>query len=1118
MIRLCILLLSAAKALAAVLGCDSPQQVGVEFGVNGPIPDARMTANSEINKWHSPAQGRLNNYQHKPDTSRGVGAWCADKNDNMANRYLQVDLGTTRSIGRIATQGRNTTSAQWVKTYQVSYSTGGVIFTGIHDGNLLKVFTANTDSNSIVYNDLASSNGEPLMARYIRVLPVEFRGNICMRVELYECVAPTPTQPPATQTPCPVGFTLAADNVTCTDVDECDLATDLCTQNCHNTNGSYTCSCNAGYRLESDGVRCTDIDECTENIDGCSQVCIDNEGSYSCTCRDGYQLQSDGKTCLDKDECGLGIDQCSQNCNNTDGSYRCSCNVGYRLQGDGKTCANIDECKENTSGCTQVCTDNVGSFACTCHSGYQLQSDGKTCLDINECLSNNGGCSDTCVNLNGDYYCSCPSGYEIDSSTKKVCQDKNECLQANGGCNHVCTNTNGSYECSCNSGFQLNPDGLTCKDIDECTDGSSQCEPDSTVCHNFIPGYECLCKPGYETIQNNNYECQARTCDALVVTTGTNVSPSSCLNNQNSIGDVCTFSCQAGYEFNSVTKVLVCEPSGNWNGSVVYCQRVSCPKLTAPDNGAIYPATCTTVGNLYEKTCSYTCNNGYKISGVNVKTCQSNAQWDSQEEPTCSPVFQAPWISCPNNVIVVLSTGANTADVSALLGSPTSNYPDRITLTPEQYNTNKIFPAGETVLTYTATNPNNEVASCMVRVIVQDTEPPKVSDCPTNIYKLAPSTSNSVVVSWTEPTFTDNVGVVNVSQSHVPGDTFGIGQSTVHYTARDASVSSGTTVCEFNVIVKRQQCLDPPDPDNGKINCFFLGSTKYCTIACDPNKATFTWVFNVGTSCDNNDVPDCVDHMSAAADGSCSTGYVIQSGNPAGPTTCVKCPRGMYYNISSSNCEKCLIGTISTAEGSLQCQACPPLQSTAEEGSKICIAQCSAGKFSTTGLDLPGELSPCEHCSKNTYQDKVGQKTCDKCPDGTSTITIGSTSADDCGGPPMITQFGPNPTNATEKQRTQFECHGNGRPSPTFYIKKVLPAPDGFGGPVTRENIFDQNGNRIGLRYIILDVTDHDGGAYECRLVNQHGNVTQYITVTVKRVFIGKRRRRRRHLRQIFRI
>lgn len=50
-------------------------------------------------------------------------------------------------------------------------------------------------------------------------------------------------------------------------------------------------------------------------------------------------------------------------------------------------------------------------------------------------------------------------------------------------------------------------------------------------------------------------------------------------------------------------------------------------------------------------------------------------------------------------------------------------------------------------------------------------------------------------------------------------------------------------------------------------------------------------------------------------------------------------------------------------------------------------------------------------------------------------ITINCTDA------PMITQFGPNPTNATENQQTQFECYGNGKPSPTFYIEKVMAAP-----------------------------------------------------------------------------
>ena len=40
------------------------------------------------------------------------------------------------------------------------------------------------------------------------------------------------------------------------DIDECAEGTDRCSQNCHNTIGSYTCSCNTGYRLNADGVTC----------------------------------------------------------------------------------------------------------------------------------------------------------------------------------------------------------------------------------------------------------------------------------------------------------------------------------------------------------------------------------------------------------------------------------------------------------------------------------------------------------------------------------------------------------------------------------------------------------------------------------------------------------------------------------------------------------------------------------------------------------------------------------------------------------------------------------------------------------------------------------------------
>ena len=40
------------------------------------------------------------------------------------------------------------------------------------------------------------------------------------------------------------------------DVDECTEGIDNCDQNCHNTDGSYTCSCNGGCTLHSNGLTC----------------------------------------------------------------------------------------------------------------------------------------------------------------------------------------------------------------------------------------------------------------------------------------------------------------------------------------------------------------------------------------------------------------------------------------------------------------------------------------------------------------------------------------------------------------------------------------------------------------------------------------------------------------------------------------------------------------------------------------------------------------------------------------------------------------------------------------------------------------------------------------------
>ena len=83
-------------------------------------------------------------------------------------------------------------------------------------------------------------------------------------------------------------------------------------------------------------------------------------------------------------------------------------------------------------------------------------------------------------------------------------------------------------------------------------------------------------------------------------------------------------------------------------------------------------------------------------------------------------MFPAPTIQCPRYVVVNLSTGANTSDVSALLGSPVTNQPmGSVTITPLKYNTNKVFPAGTTILTYTVANPINQTASCTTTIFVR---------------------------------------------------------------------------------------------------------------------------------------------------------------------------------------------------------------------------------------------------------------------------------------------------------------------------------------------------------------------------------------------------------------
>ena len=161
--------------------------------------------------------------------------------------------------------------------------------------------------------------------------------------------------------------------------------------------------------------------------------------------------------------------------------------------------------------------------------------------------------------------------------------------------------------------------------------------------------------------------------------------------------------------------------------------------------------------------------------------------------------------NCPSGVTVQAASGATSAVATWSIPSATDNSG----LTPTRtstHNPGQSFNTGSTQVTYTFTDGSGNSAVCSFTVtvipagIVPDTTPPVVSNCPGGVSVQAAAGATSAVATWSVPSATDNSGATPTSMStHVPGDSFGIGQTTVIYTFTDPSGNSAT--CSFAVTV-----------------------------------------------------------------------------------------------------------------------------------------------------------------------------------------------------------------------------------------------------------------------------------------------------------------------------
>ncbi|KAJ3598793.1 hypothetical protein NHX12_032757 [Muraenolepis orangiensis] len=167
-----------------LLGCLMEQEcpyhrpLGFESGSVG-SSQISCSNQAQYAGWYSswiPNKARLNN--------QGFGcAWLSRYNDQQ--QWLQVDLQEVSVVSGLLTQGR-CDADEWVTKYSVQYrslETLNWVFYKDQSGNN-RVFYGNADRTSTVQNLLRP----PIVARFVRLLPLGWHTRIAMRIELLLCM------------------------------------------------------------------------------------------------------------------------------------------------------------------------------------------------------------------------------------------------------------------------------------------------------------------------------------------------------------------------------------------------------------------------------------------------------------------------------------------------------------------------------------------------------------------------------------------------------------------------------------------------------------------------------------------------------------------------------------------------------------------------------------------------------------------------------------------------------------------------------------------------------------------------------------------------------------------
>ncbi len=260
-----------------------------------------------------------------------------------------------------------------------------------------------------------------------------------------------------------------------------------------------------------------------------------------------------------------------------------------------------------------------------------------------------------------------------------------------------------------------------------------------------------------------------------------------------------------------------------------------------------------------------------------------------------------------------------------------------IVSTMQTHEPGDVFPFGTTTVTYTAFDEEGNSGTCSFDVMVVDSFPPRLMNCPMDTTIVVVEPDSTGVATWTPPTIDDSCGDVVLTSNFMPGDTFPMGMTEVIYVAND-TISMATDTCSFTITVQVDEFvevdtippafLDCPDDinvafdegqcfatvswteptaiDNGRIDSLFashmpgdtfiVGTTEILYIAIDSVGLRDTCAFNVVVDGPQNSVLLCPGNVTVIAP-LAACGSVVDWTPPTIDRPCSEAPISIVSNF-----------------------------------------------------------------------------------------------------------------------------------------------------------------------------------------------------------------------------